>query len=107
MLLDASGIDRELESAALVLTGEGRLDGQSMAGKVPVGVSRRAKRAGVSCLAVCGCIGKGAEAVLSQGISAYYAASEARRSMDELRKTCRADLSAAADRAMADFLSKK
>lgn len=107
MLLDASGIDRELESAALVLTGEGRLDGQSMAGKVPVGVSRRAKRAGVPCLAVCGCIGKGAEAVLSQGISAYYAASEAGRSMDELRKTCRADLAAAADRAMADFLSKK
>ena len=62
------------------------------AGKVPVGVGRRAKRAGVPCVAVCGCVGPGAEAVLHEGVTAYYATSDGTRTMDEIRKTCREDL---------------
>lgn len=92
LLLDAAGMDELLKDAELVLTGEGRIDGQSAAGKVPVGVGRRAKRAGVPCVAVCGCIGPGAEAVLHEGVTAYYATSDGTRTMDEIRKTCREDL---------------
>lgn len=43
LLLDEAGFDRMLEGADLVFTGEGRIDWQSARGKVPVGVSRRAK----------------------------------------------------------------
>ncbi len=100
LILDAADMDGLLKGAELVITGEGRIDGQSAAGKVPVGVGRRAKRAGVPCVAVCGCIGPGAEAVLSQGVTAYYAASDGTKSMEELKKTCREDLRRAALQAL-------
>ena len=92
LLLDAAGMDELLKDTELVITVEGRIDGQSAAGKVPVGVGRRAKKAGVPCVAVCGCIGPGAEAVLHEGVTAYYAASDGTKTMDEIRKTCREDL---------------
>ena len=92
MLLDAAGIDRLLKNTELVVTGEGRIDGQSAAGKVPVGVGQRAKQAGVPCIAICGCAGRDADAVLTQGISAYYVVCDGERPLNEIRKTCRADL---------------
>ena len=107
LILDAADMDGLLRGAELVITGEGRIDGQSAAGKVPVGVGRRAKRAGVPCIAVCGCVGPGAEAVLSQGVTAYYAASDGTKSMEELKKTCREDLRRAALQALEKQLGLK
>lgn len=92
LLLDAAHFDELLDSADLVITGEGRMDAQSLHGKVPCGVGKRAQRAGKPCLAICGALGSGAEALRSVGITAFYAASDGRRTMDELRKTCRDDL---------------
>ena len=104
LLLDAAGMDELLKDAELVLTGEGRIDGQSAAGKVPVGVGRRAKRAGVPCVAVCGCVGPGAEAVLHEGVTAYYATSDGTRTMDEIRKTCREDLRNTARQVIREYI---
>jgi len=104
LLLDAAGLDEKLPGAELVITGEGRIDYQTAAGKVPVGVSRRAKKAGVPCIAICGCIGRGAEAVLAEGISAYYATSDGKRSMDELRLSCRDDLTDTARKVLKEYL---
>lgn len=106
ILLDAAGMDQALKTAELVVTGEGRLDGQSLAGKVPVGVSRRAKKAGVPCVAVCGCLGDGVEAVLGEGICAYYPAGEAGRDMEELKKHCRDELYRAAYQALSIHLDR-
>lgn len=47
-------LDRKIEGAALVITGEGSLDDQSLGGKAPLGVSRAAAKAGVPVIAVCG-----------------------------------------------------
>lgn len=47
-------LDRRLQGAALVITGEGSLDEQSLAGKAPLGVSNAAAKAGVPVVAVCG-----------------------------------------------------
>ena len=55
--LDAVGADAALETADLVITGEGRIDAQTLRGKAPVGVSRRAQRFGVPVVAVAGSIG--------------------------------------------------
>ena len=106
MLLDAAQIDRLMEDAELIITGEGRIDGQSAAGKVPVGVGRRALKAGRPCIAICGCIGDGAEAVLKEGISAYYASSDGEQSMEELIKTCRPSLRKTAEEAISGFLAR-
>ena len=47
-------LEAALGRADLVLTGEGSLDAQSLAGKAPIGVSRMAAAAGVPCLAIAG-----------------------------------------------------
>lgn len=54
MLLDLAGLDANLSTADLVVTGEGRLDGQTLSGKAPAGVLERARRAGIPVVAVCG-----------------------------------------------------
>lgn len=44
-LLDAAGFEDRLAGCRLVITGEGRMDGQTARGKVPAGIARRAKAA--------------------------------------------------------------
>ena len=54
-VLDAVGFDRALEQADLVLTGEGKLDRQSLRyGKAPVGIARRCAARGVPVIALAG-----------------------------------------------------
>ena len=54
LVLDLVGFDTAVAGADLVVTGEGSLDEQSLAGKAPVGVARAAARAGVTVVAVAG-----------------------------------------------------
>jgi len=54
LVLDELGFDRQLADADLVITGEGRLDAQTAEGKLVAEVARRARAAGVRCLAVVG-----------------------------------------------------
>lgn len=56
LLLDAVDLPAHLDGAALVVTGEGRLDAQSLFGKVPVGVARRARDFSVPVIVVAGAI---------------------------------------------------
>lgn len=71
-ILDLVGFDKKLEGTDLVVTGEGRADGQSASGKVIQGVGMRAKAAGVPAVALVGTVGDGWEAVLSCGISRIF-----------------------------------
>ena len=54
VVLDTVGFDRLLEGADLVFTGEGKMDSQSLQGKVISGVAKRAKAKGVPVVAVVG-----------------------------------------------------
>jgi hypothetical protein len=54
LVLDALGFDRLLWDAALVITGEGRIDAQTREGKLVAAVARRSKDAGIPCIAVVG-----------------------------------------------------
>lgn len=54
LLLDLVGFDAALAGADLVVTGEGSLDGQTLAGKAPLCVARRAAAAGVAVLLIAG-----------------------------------------------------
>ncbi|HEX3605211.1 MAG TPA: glycerate kinase, partial [Candidatus Dormibacteraeota bacterium] len=57
LVCDTVGLDAALEGADLVLTGEGRLDASTAAGKAPAEVALRARRAGVPCIALAGAVG--------------------------------------------------
>jgi len=72
IVLDTVGFDKALEGADLVLTGEGRLDTQSLRGKVVIGVARRAKRRGVPVVAIVGGYDTGLDAVYQEGVSAVF-----------------------------------
>lgn len=83
MVLEAAELPKHLEGADLVITGEGKLDGQSAFGKAPVGVARLAKRAGVPVIAIVGALGEGCEKVLEAGIDAYYSVIPAPMTLEE------------------------
>ena len=70
LIVEASGFDKQLAGADLVITGEGRLDAQTAYGKAPGEVARRAKAAGVPVLLMAGSKGAGWEALNDLGVSA-------------------------------------
>ena len=74
LLLDWLDFDRALVGADLVITGEGSLDEQSLAGKAPVGVAKAAARSGVTTVAVAGRSLLSDERLHSAGITRVYTA---------------------------------
>jgi len=74
IVAEAVGLDAAVRDADLVITGEGRIDGQTLSGKTPMGVARVAARHGKPVLAIGGGLAPDAGAVLEQGIEAVFAA---------------------------------
>ncbi|MGN0311472.1 MAG: glycerate kinase [Lachnospiraceae bacterium] len=72
LVLDLLRVEKEMKTADLVITGEGRIDGQTAMGKTPVGVAALAKRHAKPVIAFGGCIGEGAQACNEKGIDAYF-----------------------------------
>lgn len=67
LVLNTVDFDARCRDADLVITGEGRLDAQSLQGKACMGVASRAARHGVPTIAIVGSIGPGAEACVRPG----------------------------------------
>jgi len=63
------GLDAAIEGAALVLTGEGRLDSSTAEGKAPAEVAQRAVAAGVPCVALAGSVEQPVEGVYAEAIA--------------------------------------
>ncbi|MHB8958743.1 MAG: glycerate kinase [Candidatus Limnocylindrales bacterium] len=74
LVMEAAGFEAALAEADLVLTGEGRIDAQTAFGKTALGVARRAKAAGVACIAVGGSVTpEGIDALAAVGARAVGA----------------------------------
>jgi glycerate kinase len=76
LILELIGFADRLAGADLVITGEGSLDEQSLAGKAPVGVARAAAAAGVPVVAVAGRNQLSSGRLAEAGIAAAYPLSE-------------------------------
>jgi glycerate kinase len=74
IIAEAVGLENAVRDADLVITGEGRIDGQSVSGKTPVGVARVAKRHGKPVIGIGGGLARDAAAVHAHGIDAVFAA---------------------------------
>ena len=72
LVLDATEADRYIREADVVVTGEGRLDGQSAMGKAPVGVAKLAKAYGKPVIAFSGCVTEDAGVCNTHGIDAFF-----------------------------------
>ncbi len=70
IMIDAVNLKERVKGAALVFTGEGQLDFQTVFGKTPVGVAKVAKAHDIPVIAIAGGIAEGAEAVYDAGIDA-------------------------------------
>ena len=82
LILDLIDFDRRVVGADLVVTGEGSLDQQSLAGKAPIGVARAAASAGVRVVAVAGRLQLSPQALREAGISAAYALTDMEPDLD-------------------------
>lgn len=72
IVLEETGIEDCIRDADLVITGEGRLDGQTVMGKAPIGVARLAKKYGKKVIAFSGCVGDEEVLCRDMGIDAFF-----------------------------------
>lgn len=72
LLLAHNGFDARLRAAALVITGEGQMDEQTIYGKGPLGVARRAREHGVPTVALVGGLNVDDAVLHAAGIGAVF-----------------------------------
>lgn len=68
IVLSGIGLETDVEWADTVITGEGRIDAQTMMGKTPLGVAKLAKKHGKYVIAIGGCLGDGAGNCVKEGV---------------------------------------
>jgi glycerate kinase len=86
IVLDATDLENKLAGCDLVITGEGRLDGQTVFGKAPAGVAKAAKKFGLPVIAICGSLGPDAGKTKAIGIDARFSALEESVAETDLRR---------------------
>ena len=72
IVLEETRLDDYVKDADIVVTGEGRLDGQTVMGKAPIGVAKTAKKYGKKVIAFSGSVTKDAIACNQEGIDAFF-----------------------------------
>lgn len=72
IVLDELKLEDDMKDADVVVTGEGRLDGQTAMGKAPVGVAGLAKKFGLPVFAFSGSVTENARACNESGIDAFF-----------------------------------
>ena len=72
VVIRQTGMEEAIRKADVVVTGEGRLDAQTVMGKAPVGIAKTAKKYGLPVIAFCGCAGDGAAICNQHGIDAFF-----------------------------------
>lgn len=72
IILEETNLEKYLQDASLVITGEGCLDFQTAMGKAPIGVAKLAKAYHKPVIAFAGCVSKDAIECNRHGIDAYF-----------------------------------
>lgn len=72
IVLEATALENQLKCADFVITGEGKIDGQTIFGKTPIGVAKTAKKYNVPVIAIAGNVGYDSHVVHEHGIDAVF-----------------------------------
>lgn len=72
IVLEETHLENYIKNADIVITGEGRLDGQTAMGKAPIGVAQLAKKHGKKVVGFSGCVTDDAEILNRHGIDAFF-----------------------------------
>ena len=92
IVLDLTNFDMQAREADLVITGEGKLDSQSLRGKVVIGVARRAKALGLPVAALVGASETAIEAAYGEGVSGVFPINPAPQPFEVVRQHCEENL---------------
>ena len=90
-VLDLVGFDDMLSNTDMVFTGEGRIDGQSLRGKVVIGVAARAKKQNVPVTAIVGDVMDDAYSAYDMGVTAIFSTNRQAIASSEAKKRSRQD----------------
>ncbi len=101
VVLDFIHFDGLLEDCDYVFTGEGKLDRQSLGGKVVVGIGRRARVRNVPVIAVVGFAEDDLDEIYDQGITRVFSCTNMIMPLEILKLRCRDDLSQTMNRVIA------
>ena len=106
LVLHLVGFEERAQRCDLIITGEGRLDSQTLMGKAPSGVLAVGKRLGISVIAVGGGV-ESREALIGGGFYAVYASTPEGMSLEEAMKkeTAQQNLRRAARHVASNYLS--
>lgn len=85
-VLDTVRFEERIAGADFVITGEGKLDSQSLRGKVVIGVSRRAKQLGIPVFAVVGDVGDDIDEAYREGVTAIFSTNHLAVPFSEAKK---------------------
>jgi glycerate kinase len=86
IVIEASRLEEKLKGADLVITGEGKLDGQTAFGKAPIGVARLAKKHGIPVVALGGALADDAPELVNHGVDALFSILPRPMSLSEAMK---------------------
>ena len=92
VVLNTTGFEKLAENADVIFTGEGKIDTQSLRGKVVIGVSRRAKKMGIPVVAVVGDIGDDIQAAYDEGVSGIFSINRVAIPYKEARTRAKSDM---------------
>ena len=106
-ILDTVQFEELATGANMIFTGEGKLDSQSLRGKLVIGVARRAKALGVPVTALVGDIGDDMEAAYDEGVSAIFSINRVAVDFPVARLRSRQDLSLTIDNLMRFYRTMK
>lgn len=84
LVMDLTHFDQALESADLVITGEGKLDGQTLHGKLIHGICQRARRKSVPVIALCGQLTATHEQIAQIGLRNAYSINDTELPLPEM-----------------------
>lgn len=96
-VLDTVKFEQLARTADLIVTGEGRMDGQSLRGKVVMGIARRAKPLGVPVVAVVGDIGDDIQSAYEQGVTGIFSINRVARDFEKVKARSKSDLALTMD----------
>ena len=100
IVIDASGLEKHLKDTDIVITGEGKIDRQTIYGKTPIGVARTAKKYGIPVIAFAGNIGSDSHVVYDNGIDALMSIISYPMSLDTAMERSKELLADSAERAI-------
>lgn len=96
-VLDTVRFDKMIEDADVVFTGEGKMDSQSLRGKVVIGVARRAKKQSVPVVVIAGGYDGDLEKAYDEGVTAVFSINRLPQNLEVSRYQSEENLSLTAD----------